>query len=83
MLKFIETTLENPKKESYKERKKHFNEIYSRYAKEKVKEQAARCPQCGVPFCQVHCPLHNKIPDWLLITALVLIAIWIVYLTGI
>ena len=29
----------------------------------------ARCSQCGVPFCQVHCPLHNNIPDWLKLTA--------------
>ena len=69
MLKFTEITLENPKKESSKERKKHFNEIYSKYEKIKVKDQAARCSQCGVPFCQVHCPLHNNIPDWLLLTA--------------
>ena len=32
-------------------------------------EQASRCSQCGVPFCQVHCPLHNNIPDWLKLTA--------------
>ena len=32
-------------------------------------EQAGRCSQCGVPFCQVHCPLHNNIPDWLKLTA--------------
>ena len=33
------------------------------------REQASRCEQCGVPFCQVHCPLHNNIPDWLQLTA--------------
>ena len=69
MLKFTEISLENPKKESSIKRKKHFKEIYSKYAREKVKEQAARCSQCGVPFCQVHCPLHNNIPDWLQLTA--------------
>jgi glutamate synthase (NADPH/NADH) small chain len=69
MLKFTEITLENPKKESFNERKKHFNEIYSEYAKNKAEEQAARCSQCGIPFCQVHCPLHNNIPDWLQLTA--------------
>ena len=31
--------------------------------------QSSRCSQCGVPFCQVHCPLHNNIPDWLKLTA--------------
>ena len=33
------------------------------------REQASRCEQCGVPFCQVHCPLHNNIPDWLRLAA--------------
>ena len=37
--------------------------------REKAKEQSSRCSQCGVPFCQVHCPLQNNIPDWLKLTA--------------
>ena len=32
---------------------------------DKAAEQASRCSQCGVPYCQTHCPLHNNIPDWL------------------
>ena len=36
---------------------------------EKAAEQASRCSQCGVPYCQSHCPLHNNIPDWLKLTA--------------
>ena len=39
------------------------------YARDKAAEQAARCSQCGVPYCQTHCPLHNNIPDWLRLTA--------------
>ena len=35
----------------------------------KAEEQASRCSQCGIPFCQVHCPLQNNIPDWLKLTA--------------
>ena len=42
---------------------------YADYLTEKAAEQASRCSQCGVPFCQVHCPLHNNIPDWLKLTA--------------
>ena len=61
--------MENPDKEPSNERKKHFQEIYSKYANIKAAEQASRCSQCGVPFCQVHCPLHNNIPDWLKLTA--------------
>lgn len=69
MLKFTEISPESPKKESSNNRKKHFKEIYSEYSENKVKKQASRCSQCGVPFCQVHCPLHNNIPDWLQLAA--------------
>ncbi len=69
MLKFTTINQENPEKNSAKKRVKTFNEIYSKYASEKAEEQASRCSQCGVPFCQVHCPLSNNIPDWLKLTA--------------
>ncbi len=69
MLKFTKIGKENPSKTSAKERVKSFDEIYSKYASQKAEEQASRCSQCGVPFCQVHCPLHNNIPDWLKLTA--------------
>ncbi len=69
MLKFVDIPLKKPSKISVNERKEDFREIYNNYAKEKAAEQASRCSQCGVPFCQVHCPLHNNIPDWLKLTA--------------
>ena len=69
MLKFTKINKENPSKKSAKERVKSFDEIYAKYASQKAEEQASRCSQCGVPFCQVHCPLHNNIPDWLKLTA--------------
>jgi len=69
MLKFTSINKENPSKEDSKLRLKNFNEIYSNFAKQKAEEQASRCSQCGIPFCQVHCPLHNNIPDWLKLTA--------------
>ncbi len=69
MLKFTKINKENPSKISPKERIKSFDEIYAKYASQKAEEQASRCSQCGVPFCQVHCPLHNNIPDWLKLTA--------------
>ena len=50
-------------------RKEDFNEIYNEFIQEKAGEQSSRCSQCGVPFCQVHCPLSNNIPDWLKLTA--------------
>ena len=69
MLKFISVNKENPKKRSIKSRQQDFNEIYDEFIKSKAKEQSSRCSQCGVPFCQIHCPLQNNIPDWLKLSA--------------
>ena len=43
--------------------------MYRPFAAEAASQQASSCSQCGVPFCQVHCPLNNNIPDWLKLTA--------------
>ncbi|WIV50714.1 NAD(P)-dependent oxidoreductase [Marivivens sp. LCG002] len=69
MLKFVEVRRDMPTKRAADERKQDFNEIYAEYAKAKAEEQASRCSQCGVPYCQSHCPLNNNIPDWLRMTA--------------
>ena len=69
MLKFVDINQENPSKRDKIERKVDFNEIYGEFINEKAKKQSSRCSQCGVPFCQVHCPLSNNIPDWLKLTA--------------
>ena len=69
MLKFVKIGQQTPPKREVDQRKKDFNEIYDEYINEKAKEQSSRCSQCGVPFCQVHCPLSNNIPDWLKLTA--------------
>jgi len=69
MLKFVKIGLQNPPKRDTSLRKEDFKEIYSEFINEKAKEQSSRCSQCGVPFCQVHCPLSNNIPDWLKLTA--------------
>ncbi|WP_321830348.1 NAD(P)-dependent oxidoreductase [Thalassovita sp.] len=69
MLKFVTVDRDMPAKRQADERNKDFHEIYAEYAAEKAKEQASRCSQCGVPYCQSHCPLHNNIPDWLNMTA--------------
>jgi glutamate synthase (NADPH) small chain len=58
-----------PPKREATERLRDFDEIYREFAAEKAAEQAGRCSQCGVPYCQTHCPLHNNIPDWLKLTA--------------
>ena len=69
MLKFVKIGQQTPPKRSIEERNKDFNEIYKEFIDEKAKTQSSRCSQCGVPFCQVHCPLSNNIPDWLKLTA--------------
>jgi glutamate synthase (NADPH) small chain len=69
MLRFINVAREMPEKRPPNLRAKDFHEIYREFAAEKAAEQSSRCSQCGVPFCQSHCPLHNNIPDWLRLTA--------------
>ena len=69
MLKFVTIGREMPEKRAAEQRSEDFHEIYREFADAKAKEQASRCSQCGVPYCQSHCPLHNNIPDWLRLTA--------------
>ena len=69
MLKFVKLKQETPSKRDEDKRKEDFQEIYDGYINEKAKEQSSRCSQCGVPFCQIHCPLSNNIPDWLKLSA--------------
>ncbi|HID67029.1 MAG TPA: NAD(P)-dependent oxidoreductase, partial [Roseibacterium sp.] len=69
MLKFVSVGKEMPEKREAGQRKDDFAEIYGEYARDKAAEQSGRCSQCGVPYCQSHCPLHNNIPDWLKLTA--------------
>ncbi len=69
MLSFVTVDKEMPDKRPPDLRRQDFGEIYAEYAEAKAAEQASRCSQCGVPYCQTHCPLHNNIPDWLRLTA--------------
>ncbi len=69
MLKFVKVDQQTPKKRLVDKRVDDFKEIYDQFIHDKAKEQSSRCSQCGVPFCQIHCPLHNNIPDWLKLAA--------------
>ena len=69
MLTFVKIGQQTPPKRDVLDRKEDFKEIYKEFINEKAKEQSSRCSQCGVPFCQIHCPLSNNIPDWLKLTA--------------
>ena len=69
MLKFVDIGQQSPPKRGISDRKEDFGEIYQEFLKDRAIQQSSRCSQCGVPFCQVHCPLSNNIPDWLKLTA--------------
>lgn len=69
MLRFVSTHQQMPAKRPADARARDFHEVYAEFIAAKAEEQASRCSQCGVPFCQVHCPLQNNIPDWLKLTA--------------
>lgn len=69
MLRFTQLGQAYPDKRAAEARAQDFLEIARPYIIAKAEEQSSRCSQCGVPFCQVHCPLHNHIPDWLRLTA--------------
>ena len=69
MIQFVSLKQENPKKRKENIRKEDFGEIYDDFITKEAESQSSRCSQCGVPFCQVHCPLSNNIPDWLKLTA--------------
>jgi glutamate synthase (NADPH/NADH) small chain len=69
MLKFTHVDQHYPEVTPAQERKSNFDEIYGQFDPAEAAVQAARCSQCGIPFCQIHCPLSNNIPDWLKLTA--------------
>ncbi|MBR0651188.1 NAD(P)-dependent oxidoreductase [Roseomonas terrae] len=69
MLQFVRLQQRQPDKRDAGERRADWEEVYRPFAQEAAATQASRCSQCGVPFCQVHCPLNNNIPDWLKLTA--------------
>ena len=69
MLQFVRLSQHQPDKRAAAARRSDFGEIYQRFSAERASEQSSRCSQCGVPFCSIHCPLNNNIPDWLKLTA--------------
>ena len=69
MLKFVTLEQQHPDKRAPALRRRDWGEVYDDFRPEAAADQAARCSQCGVPFCQIHCPVSNNIPDWLMLTA--------------
>jgi glutamate synthase (NADPH/NADH) small chain len=61
---FLEIEREQPSRRKVEDRLQDWQEVYEPFTEEKQREQAARCMDCGVPFCHSNCPIHNLIPDW-------------------
>jgi glutamate synthase (NADPH/NADH) small chain len=68
MMQFVSVPRDMPDKRVSGERTADFDEIYRGFVPPRAAEQASRCEQCGIPFCQVHCPVHHHIPEWLRLT---------------
>ncbi len=69
MLQFVRLDQRYPDKRKPDARRTDFGEIYADFAPDGAAEQSSRCEQCGIPYCQIHCPVQNNIPDWLQLTA--------------
>jgi len=63
--RFLTEDREDPKKKSLEVRKTEFVEIYQPYEAEGAQVQSERCLECGNPYCEWKCPVHNYIPNWL------------------
>src|SRR5262249_55489550 len=61
---FLEIARETPPRRPVLERVNDWIEVYQDFSGPSVRDQAARCMDCGVPFCNTGCPLNNSIPDW-------------------
>ena len=61
---FMEATRETPTRRPVEERVNDYLEVYQDFPEQKLRTQASRCMDCGVPFCHTGCPLNNVIPDW-------------------
>ncbi len=62
MLQFLKLGPAMPAKREAEARRKDFNEIYEEWPETQAGDQASRCEQCGIPFCQVHCPVQTTSP---------------------
>lgn len=65
LYQFIEVDRVDPPRKTIEQRKHDFVEIYEPFRKAQMKMQADRCLECGNPYCEWKCPVHNYIPDWL------------------
>jgi len=66
---FLDVARQDPTKKPIDVRKAEFVEIYQPFAKPEVEGQSHRCLDCGNPYCEWKCPVHNYIPNWLKLTS--------------
>lgn len=66
---FLDLPRQDPEKVPARERRKQFQEIYGEYEVEQAAAQSERCLDCGNPYCEWKCPVHNLIPNWLKLVA--------------
>jgi len=69
MQQFVTLDRQTPDKRAVAERNGDFGEIYAIFSPDGAAAQTSRCEQCGIPYCQIGCPLENNIPDWLKLAA--------------
>ncbi|MBT4890847.1 MAG: NAD(P)-dependent oxidoreductase [Rhodospirillales bacterium] len=69
MQRFVDFESKMPDKRDADKRRDDFGEIYDAFSPDTAAVQSSRCEQCGIPYCQIHCPLQNNIPDWLRLNA--------------
>lgn len=65
VFQFVDVGRQDPQKKNIEHRKAQFVEIYEPFDKKQVREQSHRCLECGNPYCEWKCPVHNYIPNWL------------------
>lgn len=69
VFQFLEVQRTDPVKKTAQDRVKEFGEIYTAYSQQQAAEQSDRCLECGNPYCEWKCPVHNYIPNWLKLIA--------------
>ena len=69
VFQFLDAPRQDPEKKPVEERIVQFGEIYGQFDPETASIQSERCLECGNPYCEWKCPVHNYIPNWLKLVA--------------
>ncbi|MHC4109163.1 MAG: glutamate synthase small subunit, partial [Planctomycetota bacterium] len=69
LFQFVDVPRQDPKKLGVEVRIRNYKEIYGQYDEQGAASQSERCIDCGNPYCEWKCPVHNYIPNWLKLVA--------------